>query len=272
MKMTPIPMLAFSERIYRALLLLYPADYRREYGGQMAQVFRDVCRDRYRQAGLVGMALWWCATLLDLTFTVIEEWRKVKFTMSKATFSQLAGAFLILGGAFGALAAFSQLQPGDHYSYYGVYQVLLLLFAPGFLLIGSGCLGLALRYSAALGTLRKGLLGLIGIGALAMAGGLIAQRIDESLWNLWFVASLIHVIALALFGVLFARAPFLPIFRWLPLQIVAGWVMMMGITDRFAPPFDNLLTFLMALGIGLGWLAIGLVVHRQRPAAEPVAA
>ncbi|MBL8155679.1 MAG: hypothetical protein JNM70_15965 [Anaerolineae bacterium] len=266
------PIITFSEQVYRALLILYPAAYRREYGPLMAQVFRDVCRERYGQDGLAGMALWWCATLLDLTLTVIEERRKVNFTMSKAMFSQLAGPFLILGGAFGALAAFSQLQPGDHYSYYGVYQVLLLLIAPSFLFIGLGCLGLALRYSAALGTLRKGLLALSGAASLMMAGGVIAEQIRESLWNIWFATSLVHVIALALFGLLYARSPFLPIFRWLPLQIVAGWVMMMGITGRFSEPFDNLLTFLMVLGIGLGWLAIGLVVHRQRQAAEPVPA
>jgi hypothetical protein len=263
------PVIIFSEQVYRALLILYPAAYRQEYGPLMAQVFRDVCRERYGQDGLAGMALWWCATLLDLTVTVIEERRKVNFTMSKATFGQLAGPFLILGGAFGALAAFSQLQPGDHYSYYGLYQVLLLLAAPSFLFVGLGCLGLALRYSAALGTLRKGLLALSGTASLVMAGGLI---VSESLWDIWVVAGLVHVIALALFGLLYARAPFLPVFRWLPLQIVAGWVMIMGVTERFSQSIDNLLTFLMMLGIGLGWLAIGLVVHRQRQAAEPVPA
>jgi hypothetical protein len=41
-KMLQSPSLAVSEHIYRALVLLYPAAYRREYGDLMVQVFRDM--------------------------------------------------------------------------------------------------------------------------------------------------------------------------------------------------------------------------------------
>ena len=39
-----------SERLYRALLLVYPKEHRREYGELMVQLFRD--RMRYEGGGL----------------------------------------------------------------------------------------------------------------------------------------------------------------------------------------------------------------------------
>jgi hypothetical protein len=126
----PTPMLSIAERVYHALLILYPSDYRRDYGSLMVQVFRDVSRDRYREQGPAGIALWWCATLLDLTLTVIEQRRKVRFAMVKSRLIQLTGILLVAGGICGVIAAFSQLQPGSHYTYRGVYQLATYLVAP----------------------------------------------------------------------------------------------------------------------------------------------
>jgi hypothetical protein len=36
--------LAISERVYKALLTAYPKEFRGEYGSQMVQAFRDLCR------------------------------------------------------------------------------------------------------------------------------------------------------------------------------------------------------------------------------------
>jgi hypothetical protein len=265
------PLMTLSERIYRALLILYPAEYRLEYGALMAQVFRDVSRDAYRSQGMIGLAFWWCATLLDLTRTVIEQRKKV--TMSKSTLIQLTGILLVIGGTFWGLAAFSQFQPDNHYTYYGVYQILILLAAPGILLIGLGCIGLALRYESALGTLGKWLLYLSGIGAMMMAVSFVAMSIQDSLWDIWMASSTFHVIALTTFGLLHLRKPALPIFRALPLQIASGWIVVMtGVFVRIFPQTTaNLLAFLMFFGMGLAWLAIGLAVHRQQSQVVPAA-
>jgi hypothetical protein len=271
--MTQIPLIALSERIYRALLIFYPADYRREYGALMVQVFRDMYRDTYHSQGWAGMAFWWCTTLLDLTLTVIEQRRKVRFEMSKSMFVQLTGIFLIVGGFFGVIAPFSQLQPGDHYTYYGIYQVFIWLLAPGYLLVGLGCIGLALRYDQALGTSGRWTLYLSGIGTLVMAVGVVATSIEDSLWNLWMAGGILHTVALTAFGLLHIRKPALPIFRALPLQIAAGWlVLWLGLPQRFPQSTANLLTFLMFFGMGLAWLAIGFAVHRQQRDAALAAA
>jgi hypothetical protein len=265
--------IAFSVRIYRALLILYPADYRHEFGALMVQMFRDVSRDKFHKQGVIGVAFWWCATLLDLTFTVIEQRRKGKFTMSRATFIQSTGILLMVGGFCGAVAAFSQFQPDDHYTYYGVYQLFIWLFAPSFLLIGLGNIGLALRIDGALGTLGQWTLYLSALGALGMSIGIVASSIDGTLWNLWLGSGILHTIALTAFGLLHLRKPVLPIFRALPLQIASGWVFMLaGIHNLFPQPTNNLLAFLMFFGMGVAWLAIGMVMHRQQKSAALSAA
>lgn len=269
--MSPHPQsrwLVLAERIYSSLLRLYPAGFRRDYEALMLQLFRDVSRARYQQQGLPGMALWWCRTLLDLVFTVIEERRKEKFSMSKSTFMQIAGVLLMVGGAFGMVAAFSQLQPGGSFRYSGVYQILLLMLAPSFLFIGLGCIGLALRYRAAHGALGQVALIFAGVGSLMMALGTVLNIVSGALGNGLFTGALLHVITLLVFGLLHARKPSLPIFRWLPLQIVGGWLVLSFFAGPVGP---NPLSFLLTLGVGLAWLAIGQAVNRQ-PLSEGLAA
>ena len=260
--------IALSEQVYRALLFLYPADYRREYGALMVQVFRDVCRDTYRQDGLLGALLWWLRTLLDLTLTVVEQRRKMRLEMSKSNFMQLTGVFLVIGGAFGVVAAFSQLQPGDHYTYYGVYQVLLWFLAPSFFLLGLGIIGLGLRYAEPLGKAGQWMAWLSGAASLVMTMGLIASQLNDSLWTIWLISGIVHTLSLTLFALLHLFNRALPIFRALPLQIAAGWwFLILGLPGYFPETSRNLLLFLMMGGVGLAWLGIGLAIHRQQRAA-----
>jgi hypothetical protein len=94
--MRKMPLIALSERLYRALLILYPGEYRREYGDLMVQVFRDMSRDKYRGQGRVGLALWWCAALLDLSRTVIEQRRGVVMAQIMAIRSKSATVISIV--------------------------------------------------------------------------------------------------------------------------------------------------------------------------------
>lgn len=265
--------ITFSEHIYGALLILYPAEFRRDYGPLMRQIFRDVSRERYQYQGAAGLALWWCRTLLDLAFTVIEERRKVRFVMFKSTFVQLTGIMLVIGGALSGIAAFSQFQPGDHYSYYGIYQLLLLALAPGWFLLSLGCFGLALRYDQALGAAGRWMLYVTAIGFLVMAVGVVGTSIQDSLWNIWMAGGILHVIGLTGFSLLHLRKPALPIFRALPLQIAGGWLVIgLGILRTDSQATNNALSFLLFVGMGLAWLAIGLAVNRKQREAALVTA
>jgi hypothetical protein len=261
------PWIALSARVYRVLLVFYPADYRREYGALMVQVFRDVSRDTYRSEGWAGIAFWWCATLLDLTLTVIEQRRKVRFVMSKSMFVQLTGIFLIVGGLCGMIAAFSQLQPGSHYTYYGVYQIAILLLCPAYLLIGLGNFGLALRHSETAGVVPRLVLIVMMMGALLMATGIVLTQIQDSFWNIWMIGLLIHTIGTLIFGLVHLRTPILPVWRGLPLLIgLLPLPMVFGIFRTSADNGADLGGFIYLIGFA-AWIGVGFAVrkHQSRP-------
>ena len=92
--------LLVSERLYRALLYLYPKKFRAAYGQQMRLTFRDACRVAYRQNGAGGLLALWLPTLLDLFKSALEERaRQGEITMSKARLIALAGPLTILVGS-----------------------------------------------------------------------------------------------------------------------------------------------------------------------------
>jgi len=64
---------SISVKIYLALLLLYPAGHRREYGALMVQAFRDLCREAYAQTHMFGLARLWGPTLKDLVTSAFAE-------------------------------------------------------------------------------------------------------------------------------------------------------------------------------------------------------
>lgn len=66
-------LLRLSGRVYELLILVYPAQFRREYSGQMAQVFRDETRAVLHNDGVDGLIGWWALTLFDLIVTAFEE-------------------------------------------------------------------------------------------------------------------------------------------------------------------------------------------------------
>ena len=62
-----------SSRIYQMLLVAYPSEFRREYGCQMVQVFRDRYRDEARRNRHWAIAAYWFRTLSDLVVTATKE-------------------------------------------------------------------------------------------------------------------------------------------------------------------------------------------------------
>jgi hypothetical protein len=90
-------------RAYRALLVLYPPRFRREFGAQMVQAFGDQRRAR-------GMRAWWTIAR-DLSLTLPTQYMEAFMKLSpqgKLVAGALATtaailAFSIVGGAFIAL-------------------------------------------------------------------------------------------------------------------------------------------------------------------------
>jgi hypothetical protein len=65
--------LSASERLYRFLLHVYPAAYRREYGPLMIQAYHDLCHSVYRQRGMAGLAPLWVRLSTDLATSAVGQ-------------------------------------------------------------------------------------------------------------------------------------------------------------------------------------------------------
>jgi hypothetical protein len=266
-------LLRLSERVYRVLLILYPADFRREYSQHMAQVFRDSCRDVYRQGGTEALVYWWMAALFDLFKTVIAERRKVDFAMSQAKFIQWSGWFCIFGGIFFAACSASQLLVNPGMSSGGLYELSLYAFVPGMTFIMLGLIGIFLRYKAQLNLFGKLslLTTLIGAGMTAI-GWLLTLTGDDRFWSVFMTGWLVQMAGHSVFGGFVATTHLLP--KWnfslligsaLPLTalVLAGQQITSGI---------NWPQFAVLLLIGIGWLLTGGSLNSQpAPSLQPTA-
>ena len=144
------------ERVYRALLLLYPREFRRDYGEPMAQAFGD--RMRREGGGLLSAAVW-AQTLADLVPSAFKEHReraaREGLTVRSAA---LVGAWFVLRSLVGGLTL----------------CLLTLAFA---LLIGS----VALTTGWFAFDLDQGPLGFFGYTLTALSGGGFEMRIEFAL-------------------------------------------------------------------------------------------
>lgn len=65
--------IALSLLLYRWLLKIGPAAFRREYGQSMVQVFRQCCLDAYQARGPLGVFLLWLPTFSELVIGMLAE-------------------------------------------------------------------------------------------------------------------------------------------------------------------------------------------------------
>ncbi len=79
----PLGASSSAERLYCALLWLYPAQFRRAYGREMVQTFRDCYREEQGQ-GDWGVARLWGLVLSDLVTSVCVEHWKASMTFCKS--------------------------------------------------------------------------------------------------------------------------------------------------------------------------------------------
>lgn len=63
-----------SMAAYAVLLRAYPRRFRERYGAEMVLLFRDCCREAYRERGGAGLLRLWPGVLLDFARTAAQEW------------------------------------------------------------------------------------------------------------------------------------------------------------------------------------------------------
>ena len=218
-KSIELPIVTFSVRVYRLLLLAYPMRFQKEYGLQMVQVFQDCCLRTIRQRGTNGMFKLWVIALLDLAQSVIMEHMQKETQMQremKPEDIRRAGWALILGAVSFVISIFAAILEGSDGS---LFALLLLVFVSLPLLV-FGVLGLRNRYGEKTGSFGRSIL-LIGalLGPVISIFGLLLITINP-LWFVIYAGPAVLFICLALFGIaaIFAK----PLPRWNMLPLLAG--------------------------------------------------
>lgn len=88
-----------SDGVYRALLVAYPREFRREYGEHMVQGFRDLLRDE-RHRGFAALAAFWVRVVLDVISSAFAERRAAHggLLLRSPGLARWSGAAVVLGG------------------------------------------------------------------------------------------------------------------------------------------------------------------------------
>jgi hypothetical protein len=65
----------YAERVYSALLSLYPVRFRVRFAPEMAQLFHDCCHDALEKGQVAVLVSVWVAAMRDLLFSLVRERR-----------------------------------------------------------------------------------------------------------------------------------------------------------------------------------------------------
>jgi hypothetical protein len=279
--------LLLSERIYAALLRLYPSAFRAAYGQQMRLTFRDASRSAYQRSGARGLLRLWPPTLLDLLRTALEERARQGAQMSNARLITLAGPLTIVVGALWVAAALGDLafQSGllrDEALLGLVVIPFLLSIAP--LLVA--LIGTRLRFRQAAGALgRLGLTlsvagcagAILAVLASALLSGGDPAASPQSFWMGYAALGCVLSIRIGyiLFGIDALRYRLLPRANLLPLLTGATVVLSLPL-DWFGVPAilpaqwaTPTLHFAIS---GVCWVLLGAALLDQRREPRPAAA
>lgn len=286
-------MLHASERVYRVLLTLYPRDFRREYGWQMLQVFRDVCRDAVRQGGALALILWWGTALFDLLQTVVAEHRKVwvmTFKITRESFIVWSGRGLIIAGVCFILSALGQLQIGA-----AAWALAMGVYLPfiGTSTIAYSLSGFFVRFGAQLNLFgRVALLTAIIGAAVAAVGWALIVLAPDAFFGVLMAGWVLHLIGVSVFGGYAVTTRLMP--RWnFALLIGSAFPLLISVYvfqaissvsqatssgsgtnatyfylfPGFAVNGMNLGAFAMLFLIGIGWVVTGVALEKKSDAA-----
>jgi len=279
--------LLLSERLYRALLYLYPKQFRAAYGQQMRLTFRDACRAAYRRNGTGGLLALWLPTLLDLFTSALEERvRQGEIAMVKERLTVLAGPLTIAVGALWMVSsigdfAFQTVLSGDE-AFLGFVAIpFFLSFVPLFFAL----IGTRLRFRQSAGVLgRLGLVlsvaGCAGLIVSLLADILLSGVAPEAGQHPWLnYAAVVCVLSIRigyiLFGVDALRYRLLP--RWNLLPLLVGLTVLLSLPfDWFGVPAflpSQLATPFLHFAItGACWVLLGIAMMDQRREPQPAAA
>jgi hypothetical protein len=238
----------------------------------MVQLFRDKTADAFQRKGLPGLLALWGRVLLDLIITLVEEHHHESLRLPKESLTRWAGPLLMLVGSLFMAGSVSQLQPGSHYQFYGLYMLSFMSILPALALVGIGLAGLYAWLRPQLNRLGQGGLllamaglpvALVGSIGLVLVDPFVTISLGEAVWGAFIIGFLAHLVGMFLFGIATLRRSFLPRWNFLPLAISLmpfSIFLTANYEDTSGPLYKDFAGILL---IGLCWLLMGHALHTE---------
>lgn len=257
------------ERIYRRLLWVYPADFRRNYAERMAQLFADQLRETRAAGVTAGSLRLWVRTLLDIFISALSQHLERDRTVahSAAPIPTVSERTLGVAGVLAGLVllapfviTFEQAWFAPHIILFNAFVIALAVglyrrqaaTSPRLALAAS-----ALVVAANGWYLAMTVLGMADVNPFGTQFGYIAFLAGIALWG-----------STAAYGA--ASLVTGAFSRWGPICLVIGSVLAgLGMSRLGLATEDSIFVPLSQVGIvmhGVGWILLGAELALRAPA------
>lgn len=254
------------ERIYRRLLRVYPADFRRDYAEPMAQLFADQLRDTRESAATAGSIRLWIRTLLDILTSALSQHMERDRTVAHSAAPMPTISSRALGIA-GVLAGVVLLAPFV-ITFEGAW------FAPHIILFNAFVIALAvgMHRRQAIASPR---LALVATAAVVVANAWYLAMTALSMTGVYPLGAFGYIyflagIALWVSAVAYGAASLVigAFWRWGPALLVIGSALAVtGIERLGLVAGDSIFGPLSQIGLvmhGAGWIVLGAELALRR--------
>jgi hypothetical protein len=258
-------LLALSASLFRALLLIYPRAFRREFGPDMAQVFRAQCRQTRAERGAFGVLGLWLLAMGDLSITAIQEQFSQESPMSRSQFVRVAGVAALLGGGLNLLSFLTHPQ--------GLERAAVPVSVVGMIVGMLGLHALLWRREGRLGWLGFGLVGVgLTLGFIGMAGsavGVVYPNPAAPIINTGEHGGLVFIGAgMLLWGIVTLRVRALG--RWSALPLAMSLLSLTGIVFLVPDAFAALEQSIVPHVFATSWVLLGIALLTSHTESLPV--
>ena len=252
-------LIRLSNRIFCGLLYLYPARFRREYGYDMAQVFRDDVRGTYHESGVWAVTGLWMLAFVDLVKTAVAEHLMEIFHMPLENLTRWSGPAGAMGGILYAIGSASIV--------YGVTAFIFSAIGAG-LLLGFGLFGLYKCLPPTFGRLNTltfcaALFGLLMSHFSAVA--IVWTDNSESLWITALFMGL-SIIGFAGMGIIAMANQSLGRLSFTPLLALVATLSLFSLYNN--QTFSSLWVIVLSFYAG-SWILLGIALWQAYREPEP---
>jgi hypothetical protein len=263
--------LTVSGRLYSLLLMAYPTRFRRAYGREMAQVFRDDIRGTFQEGGPAGLIRLWFLVVLDLLKTAFAEHIWEVFHMPVEKLERWSGLAAALGGALLVFLTLSLTL-----SSWPAEVIAAVLFLAMYLLWAIALTGLYRRLPAASHPGNKVTFAIAGISLLLASIGFLILYFTDSvdIASMAYIGGNIGIIpGIAGMGIIALRYRAMGVWRFVPLLLAVAWLgFILSIIQGFTVDSPVQLAFLFLTGVCWLLLGIGLWTSAKQEAGPALPA